>query len=304
LTNTSLAASDPRFSALVREGDDDLSDKSVYMNILRALLSLSKYPFTDHFRGGSWSYPGYKDVAITVEPDPRLQINYAMWGLQEGLTHMGVTEFRALELRMYWNSGAGPKRVGAIIFQRSTPEQLGMNESAAIVNSITLGPLLDISSSSVSLPIPTRVSTVLELTSGTALSPPIPKSPFSSYPISINSTAYTSFVDIPNAHLAAFFELEGARLPKYDIFACICEGIVTIAGIPRSEPFRAIATITSYSSTIEIQICPWNVHSHPELAQLLPEDVIYLLGKIPIYMEARNKFQEGTFVLEKDGAPM
>lgn len=219
--------------------------------------------------------------------------------LHQGLIHTGVREFKDLELHMFWNSGAGREEVGVILFQNATPRQLRINGSAPIKNSTALESLLNVSSSSVSLPTSTQVSTVLERTSRTALTPSTMKSSFSSYSTSTNATANTSSIDIPNAHLVALFEFEGARIPKYNVFACICEGMVALAEFPRSEPITGIATIESGERTIELQFRPWN-----ELSQLLPEDTVYLLGMISKYMYAKNKFQEGTFVLEKDGVPM
>lgn len=302
ITNISLAVPDPRFSIHIREGDDDLSDKSTYMNILGALLFLSKYPFTDHFNGLRFSYPGYKDVAITVEPDPHLQINYVMWGLNLGLFHMGQRDFRDLDLHMFWDSGAGPEEVGIIFFEKAAPGQLRLNGNAQIMNSTALGPLKDVTPTSVSLPISSQDSTVLELPSGPAPSPSTLRSSLSSYPISTNTRVNTSAVDIPNAHLHASFELGGARLPKYDLFECICEGIVFLASVPRSEIITDIISFYNHRDTLEVEFHPWN----PTAPQgyIFPEDIIYLLGMIPKYMYAENKFQEGIFELEKDGSTM
>ncbi|KAL8887764.1 MAG: hypothetical protein Q9215_004704 [Flavoplaca cf. flavocitrina] len=96
--NSSLGDQDPRFFTLVKDGDEDLPDKSVFMNILAVLRELSRQQFNDHFHGGEWSVRGYDNVAVHIPPHPRLRVNYAMWGLKQGVAHMNGNGYQSVEV--------------------------------------------------------------------------------------------------------------------------------------------------------------------------------------------------------------
>ncbi|KAL8833964.1 MAG: hypothetical protein Q9176_007720 [Flavoplaca citrina] len=99
--NSGLGAKDPRFFTLVKDGDEDLPDKSVFMNILAVLRELSRQQFNDHFHGGEWSIHGYDNVAVHIPPHPRLRVNYAMWGLNQGVAHMNGNGYQSVEVHMF-----------------------------------------------------------------------------------------------------------------------------------------------------------------------------------------------------------
>ncbi|KAL8726677.1 MAG: hypothetical protein Q9166_006545 [cf. Caloplaca sp. 2 TL-2023] len=42
---------------------------------------MAGHSFTSHFRWHYWSAGDYPEVEIVIPPSPRLQVNYAMWGL-------------------------------------------------------------------------------------------------------------------------------------------------------------------------------------------------------------------------------
>ncbi|KAL8873625.1 MAG: hypothetical protein Q9198_006996 [Flavoplaca austrocitrina] len=119
--NSGLGAKDPRFFTLVKDGDEDLPDKSVFMNILAVLRELSRQQFNDHFHGGEWSIHGYDNVAVHIPPHPRLRVNYAMWGLNHGVAHMNGNGYQSVEVHMFLNGGrgVGPVEVGIIRILKS-----------------------------------------------------------------------------------------------------------------------------------------------------------------------------------------
>ena len=73
---------------MVQNGDEDLSDKSVYMNGVKTMRALSEQRWEDPCLGGRWSWPGFQDVGIIVVPSQGLQVKHAMWGIMETIGHV------------------------------------------------------------------------------------------------------------------------------------------------------------------------------------------------------------------------
>ena len=91
------------------------------MNILAVLRELSRQQFNDHFHGGEWSIGGYDNVADHIPPHPRLRVNYAIWGLNQGVAHMNGKGYQSVEVHMFFNGGrgVGPVDVGIIRILKS-----------------------------------------------------------------------------------------------------------------------------------------------------------------------------------------
>ena len=126
--STVLNGQDPRFFTLVRDGQQDLTPKSVYMNILQALESLAGLPFEDPFQGERWSAIGYQDVEIAIDPIENLQANFAMWGLYLAVAHIIQKDFCNTEVLMYFNYGppVGVLEVGTIRIYRPQRSSLSI----------------------------------------------------------------------------------------------------------------------------------------------------------------------------------
>ncbi|KAI4280237.1 MAG: hypothetical protein L6R38_004604 [Xanthoria sp. 2 TBL-2021] len=267
--NSSLGAEDPRFFVLVRDGTEDLSDKSVFMAVLRALGELAKHEFDEHIHGGEWSAPGYDDVAVVIPPHPRLQVRFAMWGLAGGVAHMHGKGYPSVEVHLYFNGGrgVGPVEVGIIqILKRH--------------------------------PIHRRAETGPETLSLTTQLPANSTAPGNT---SIFGEGGVSSVEIPNYNLRTNFR--GVRLSTYGVFVSIFASINEVASMDRSKPLEVRADIRGGSENVGLIFRPWVFQPYGP-PYLYYDQMLWMFDRAVKYMIRNNRFNAGEFVLLVDNEPV
>ena len=249
---------DPNFFAHFKDGKEDLSDKSVYLNTLTALSSLSEEPFDAPFDGGIWSMKDYPDVEIRVHNYPGLQINYAMWGLLLIMSQMHINQFTSCTAYLWYvfPNGVGPKQVGTIDITRGAAAALGSLGSNRS----------DIALTSSSYPL-------------TYITSP------GDFVLKNDSNDGSLGVRGWNINI----KLEGPRLSKENIFTSIFASIVAAAGSNRGA--------IKYRSNVGFMNVDLTWEAYSLLAPDFEYGMLqWTLNKIAKYMYKKNKFQAGEWV--------
>lgn len=251
---------DPKYFSLFYDMGEDLSDKSTYLNVLKALRDFAKLPFTGHFHGGFWSIPGYEDVMVAIDPDERLQVNYAMWALEDTISHMIIFNFDSCRTHMYYNygRGRGPVKVGLIQISKPTARTISTE---------------------------TNSTTALE-------SSAVDTTSLDDDDVSISNNSVTS---LGARNWEVREHLNGARLSKAVVFTLIYGAIIRMAELPRSSfPLRRAATIPHEGWELTFQA--WD----PRARDFGYEQLQWMLNQIPKGMYSNNKFQAGEVVMVVD----
>ena len=261
--NISLGATDPRFFTLVRDGRQDLTPKSVYINTLQALETLADLPFQDDFDGERWSVVNYQDVEIVVDPHEGLQVKYAMWGVYHAVAHIIEKNFINSEIFMFYNDGppVGVLALGTV--RISKPQQ-------------------------------TSISSVSESSAGGLNSSSSNNSPGSDDKIDIEGNNITA-IGTDNHRLT--FQLTGARLNKNGVWAVVFEAICEVASWNRAQHLEVRARIIDDDRNVELVFQPVVDPGPPYLDYA---SIIFMLAGIPKYMVTGNRFQAGSFVVERN----
>jgi len=271
MLNFSLeAGQDPRFSVYAEKGDDDLSPRSTYMSALNMLEDLAKLPFNHHFHGGSWSGPGFEDVAISIPPQQRLQVNLSMWGLYQAVVYVIQHNFCSVALHMFYTSA----------------------RSTAVLDDVGIIYIYEPEAVSTSIVPGSRVS--YHATQNLTVN-----SSDSSNDISIRGNYITS---LSNSRYSLHTELTGARLNKDGVFLSIIECINEVASWDRIHPLKGSKEVSWRAKGVKFAFKPWGDPAAPPRLEYKP--LMFMLFAVPKYMDRNNKFQTGSFVLEIDGQPV
>ncbi|KAI4278689.1 MAG: hypothetical protein LQ337_000851 [Flavoplaca oasis] len=267
--NSGLGAQDPRFFTLVKDGDEDLPDKPVFMNILAVLRELSRQQFNDHFHGGEWSILGYDNVAVHIPPHPRLQVNYAMWGLNQGVAHMNGKGYQSVEARMFLNGGrgVGPVEVGIIRILKSNRVNRKTETDPA--------------------PLPPRAQLAANVTASRNTS-------------SVDGNS-VSGLGTPNYNLRPNFQ--GPRLSTYGVFASLFAAITEVASWDRSRPIEAQGQTVGGVTNVALKFRPW-VFQPSGPPYLYYDPMMWMFDRVAKYMIRYNRFNAGEFVLLVNDQPV
>ena len=258
---------DPKYFSLFRNLGQDLSDKSTYLNILRVLRDLAKLPITSHFHGGRWSAPGYEDVMVAIDPHPELQVNYAMWALEDTYSHMYMQNFDGCLTHLYYNRGRGIGPVEVGLLQVSRP--IGPTLSTGINSTTALG-------------------SVRNATVGNITSTDMDSDEYNVGPSTITAKSLSA------RDWEIRQNLNGRALTKNIVFTLIYGAIIRMAELPRSRfPLRAGASVRDGGWELEMR--PWDAQ-----ATFTYDQLQYMLYKIPLGMYANRQFKAGSVVLVVD----
>ncbi|KAL8824443.1 MAG: hypothetical protein Q9191_005053 [Dirinaria sp. TL-2023a] len=252
--NLSVTAKDPRFRVLFRDTGEDLSDKSTYLNVLRALWDLSKLPFISSFSAARWSIPEYEDVMITVDPDrsfPRLlQVDHVMWALEATVQQIWQSNFHSHQVQLAYDYGGEVGELVIGFMQISRPTR----------------PVISTGTNSTSEP-----------------------GPNATFAIGIPATTTNGTITSLDARGWALKQhLTGPRVPKNVIFTLIFGAIIRMAEFPRSEfprhdiqfirtPGWALGIKSSESQNFEYEQVQWMLY---HIAKGMYGDNKFRLGSV------------------------
>lgn len=266
---------DSRFSALFQDGKEDLSEKSVYMSVLKTLADMSRHDFNYRCPGGRWSFSEYRDIEIVVEPaitsGTEFQWRFAIWGLYFAVRRVHYSNFVNCRTMLLWQGVQGTETVGFVYIQKSPTSTAAISGSSAFAQ-----PGSDLSPSpNISL-------------SGDDAN------------ITFDGANISRLFSQENINLA--IDVTGGRLSKWGAFFPIYSAIVALASFDQKMPIPGIVTRDPQSNA-KLNIEHW---AEPRTVPpyFVPRTAIVGLARIPKYMYQNNRFNEVRFVFEVDTKPV
>lgn len=274
---------DPRLQLDSFTADVEISDRSSYMTCLAAQRDLALRVYTLPMLREDFVNPSCGNVAIVIKGVfPKLEVRHAMWAIIPLLRVLDENMFMATKLRLFWVlENQAPLLLGelSILARSGGPNVLEFEGNPTAAK--RTGP-----------PEVTQTTTTIQL-------PQLLNSSESDNDVSIGQNVITS-LDAPRRKV--FFELEGASLSKLGILEVLAAVMVRYAEKTR-HPFTFSGVSQMHGGGIvKIDISLYDP-SEPDQS-VIYEDLLYMLYQLPRAMYKKNKFREGTFVLEMQGRPL
>lgn len=133
-TTTGLSVIPDAFDLEISQGPLKINGKSTYMNILKALVTLSKQDFLANYAGNTFSFEGYTDMRVVItrtnSRSAALQYRFAIFGLYSGIYHISQkSKFRETFITLVRLFGLSispsvPHRESRDIFEESLPRAI------------------------------------------------------------------------------------------------------------------------------------------------------------------------------------
>jgi hypothetical protein len=260
------------FEVDITQGPLKVNGKSTYMNVLKALVTLSEKDFLANYAGNTFSFEGYTDMRIQiVRTNSRsavLQHRFAIYGLYSGIYHISKqSEWRETILTLYWSGSGSKTTVGYIKFLPYLPPGIGG------------------SNETLSLPFPGQES------GGSSPSPDL-----------TNLTLISEDPDIsasPNApQLTISPVFGGVVMSLTEVFLTVFSALVVIAEPPSS---KIVIPFSSSESHINARLEFKNPNPpRPWYPFFTYETAARSLGLLPKFMFQQGKFQNVAFVIKVD----
>lgn len=116
-----LATIPRAFDLDISQGPLKINGKSTYMNVLKAMVTLSEKDFLASYAGNTFSFEGYTDMRIQIirtnSRSASLQHRFAIYGLYSGIYHLSrQSKFRETLMTLYWSGSGSKTTVGYIKF--------------------------------------------------------------------------------------------------------------------------------------------------------------------------------------------
>lgn len=256
--------------------DERLNGKSTYMTVLKTMVSLSAYPYTSAYNGGTFSFNAYTNVKIEITSiSSAMQYRHAIMGLWRVIRMMTESPgFYSTESVIVWlESDYHPVQPLCTIAIRPVPD-------AATVEGGNPGGPVELTRRSATLARPHNTTnfSLVDFTD-TDLTKPLGASKF---------------------NLLAEFKGTTFSLPA--VFMTIYTALVHVASncaTQKVQPFTKRYDTTG--PEIEFQLYGEERSSPPYFQY---QHAAKILGKLPEYMFTKRKFESLEFVLELAGVPV
>lgn len=252
-----------------------ISGKSMYMNILKAMIQLSYSEGTHAYAGETFSFRDYTNVKIritrVISSSTTLQYRHAIWGLvktAQFLTHNNI--FTCSTVSLYWDGSGVPVLIGTIeIFPDPLPDIAG---STKLLHLIRIGQQAE---------TPSNFSNVVNLTS-----------------IEYRETELATTTNAGD--FKVFIELQGQILSIKEVFMTLIFGLLHIAS------FSTEQIVNDFVVNLSNSEFRYENYGAPRRS---PPFFTYrtaarALAYIPKYMFAQGRFEAATFVVEIGGVPV
>lgn len=261
---------DPRFDGSLRQGASRINGRSTYMNAVKTLVTMSQEDFTSVFRGGEFSFEGYKNVRISVQratAPSTLQYRFAIYGLYSLVYHIARTSTLVdTTMTLYWTENDMKSTVGYIqIVPWPYPGIGASNETQTIVG------LTQRSN------VHPGISDVSNITT-----------------ISVTNVSRDSNAPTFNV----FAELQGSTLSIPDVFITLCLTLMTISPYPSTDVVTAFTAGEINTNARLNYIDPQPPRSSPPFFTY--QYASRALGLIAKYLFQQGKFEDVLFVVEID----
>jgi len=205
------------FDIQITQGPLKINGKSTYMNVLKAMVTLSEKDFLANYPGNSFSFEGYTDMRIQIirtnSRSAALQYRFAIYGLYSGIYHISKqSKWSETRITLYWSGSGSKTTVGYINFLPWPLPSLGENTQA-----LGLEDSIPASKKSPDLANLTLISDDLD-TSGSSNAPQLTISPISG----------------------------GITLTLPEVFLTIFSALVVIAEPPATQSIRPFSSSESH----------------------------------------------------------